>query len=174
MTCNEVVYCKDRKEEFFADCVYKKDPDGRCQQESVSEYSPGPVKNEECLARFVFYPTHMRENVLDETLFSDIFKYGASCNRKSYCDEGQIHACGNGLQDERRAYRGYVTLSVGFLRDVPGKNGVRVYDTALEDNRFHTDIVAYPGMAKTERKSIRMALLRHVLDNGGITPCCAG
>ncbi len=173
MTRTVLVDCKESPKDF-ADCVCKNDPDGRCQQKSVSEYSPGPVKNEECLARFVFHPTHIQDNDLNETLFNDVFKYGASCNRKSYCDEGQIHARGNGLQNEHRTYRGYATLSVGFLRGIPSENGVRVYDTAWEDNQCHADIVAYPGMAKKERKSIRMALLRHALNNGGITPCCTG
>lgn len=171
MTCNEVANCKNSKEEF-AGRVCKNDPDGSCQNESVSEHSPGPVGDEEHLARLVFYPAHVRENDLNETLFTDVFKYGASCNRKSYCDEGQIHVCGNGLQDERRAYRGYVTLSVCFIRNISSETGVRVYDTAWEDNQCHADIVACPDMAKKERKSIRMTLLRHALDNGGLTHCC--
>lgn len=167
MACNKFIPCKEIPKDF-ALCVCRHDPDGSCQKTRVSNYSPGPVADEEHLARFVFYPTHIADSDLCEALFSDAFTYGASCNRKSYCcDEGQIHACGMGLQHERRVYRGYVTLSVSVLRG----SGVRVYDTALEDNRCHADIVACPDIDKPKRKAIRIALLKHARENGVVRYC---
>lgn len=59
------------------------DADGHCQRVKVGATSPGPVLDEEIIARFVFAPTHLSKDgdEINETLFSDAFTIGASVNR---------------------------------------------------------------------------------------------
>lgn len=171
MNCSELKCCEDSKDEF-AGCVFAHDVDGGCQFESVSENSPGPVENNEILLRFVFKPHHLDDDELNETLFSDCFKCGASCNRGLFLDVDHLHKLGYDCQNEKRKYIGFVRLNVGFMRD-SCDNGIRVYDTALPYNKCHADVVSLPSLPKTQRKKVRMTLLNHVRTNGGVfSPDC--
>ncbi|NNM68751.1 MAG: hypothetical protein HKM00_02065 [Gallionella sp.] len=59
-----------------------KDRDGEMQTMKVSEHSPGPVANDELLARSLDYPNKfIAPGGLNDTLFQDAFSHGASVQR---------------------------------------------------------------------------------------------
>jgi hypothetical protein len=183
MACDEIGAYQGPKAAFVA-AVVNLDPDGGCQKEQVGKTSPGPVQDEEILGRFVFSPAHLTKvepKNLDESIVDDAFKFGASVNRiqvesKEFLDElhlkGEAMAegvrNGNGErppQPERR-YLGLLRFVARDVREINVKleyPRARVYDTSLEHDSLHGDIVADITLAngvleKVIKKDLRTRL----------------
>lgn len=116
---------------------------------SVSEFSPGIVKNAECIARQIFYPMHIDDDGEIKTVaFDDAFNKGLSINRLDYADEKDIHQLGESkaerdrLLKPERKYIGFVEASVSHFRTFfeCDKRAYAIFDTATEDVFHHADV----------------------------------
>jgi hypothetical protein len=64
------------------DQLLAKDPDGAKQSEKVSAFAPGPVGDDELLARSLEYPNKFdASGGLNDSFFDDAFRRGASAQR---------------------------------------------------------------------------------------------
>lgn len=165
-----------------ADLIDSAYPAGFCQSESVSDCSPGIVRGEEYLHRFVFSPVHVNpDGSLKTSFFSDCSTFGLSCQRSgSVIPDAETHLLGDtmiqnfnaGRQPEKpeRSYLGVVTANCDDVRmlrstdpSVPPyeKPMMAIYDTALPDNAKHVDVFQLQqelGLAKSQVKQVRRDL----------------
>jgi len=124
---------------------------------SVSEFSPGPVVNQEYIARQIFSPIHVEDdNSIKSTAFDDVANKGLSVNRMSLVEVETIHS--NGLEKQNRdnakalesgrpekanrEYLGFVQTKVETVRDYYDEDArvYSVYDSSLNSSREHADI----------------------------------
>lgn len=146
-------------------------PDGYCETESVSDFSPGPVRGEEYLHRYVFSPIHLHEGLVLPAFFNDAKDKGLSCERGAadfpvpdIHNRGKAQAQSfNGRRQPsqpERAYVGTVTAPVDGIRKVviEGKRVFAIYDTALSDNPDHVDVFEIADRTKAQKKLARLAL----------------
>lgn len=146
-------------------------PDGECESESVSDFSPGPVSGAEFLHRYVFSPIHLHEGSVLPTLFNDAKDKGLSCERgpsestpTDTHDRGkaQVHSFNERRQPSKpeRAYVGTVTAPVSGVREIvmEEQRVYGVYDTALADNPAHVDVFEIANRTRAQKKLARLAL----------------
>ena len=156
-----------------------KDKDGEKQMEQVSEESPGPVADQELLARSLDYPNKFTGlGGLNDTLFQDAFSHGASAQRLT--DGWDAHASDVHSRFEERArarregtdgrnpnpenlYIGAFHMTAAELRecklagDVPR---VSVYDAGEDSNKLHAEIIVDDtGLGRSQRKELRVRLM---------------
>lgn len=185
MACEEIgAFSGEQKR--FVDFVLQQDSDGSCQNFKVGEHSPGPVLDDEKLARFVFCPAHVKKigdeyGQIDESLFLDITGIGGSVNRLMESEgavPGDVHLRGESMAalvrqgslgrtpQPDRQYLGAIKLATKEVRALAVDEvacRVRVYDTSRGPNdQLHGDIVAnmrgLDGEKKALRKQLRVAL----------------
>ena len=145
--------------------------------EVATEYSPGPVSNEEFLYRQILSPIHYDKetNTLTPMAFDDASNKGMSVNRLKYTSEEQIVQMANNrvenynkLNPDKplRSFTGAVRfvcddirkITVSTEEDANPVRGCAVYDTANENDRSHADIcqiVKNKAHARSVRLSIR-------------------
>lgn len=139
----------------------------------ASEHSPGPVQNEEHVARLVVNPIHIdpSDGSLKPSLMSDVKDKGGSVQRLAHLDERKMVEEAAQRMRERnmtsdanrhRSVHGTVTLSVEEIRRITTHNGYRafgVYDTARADDQAHADILMLTMNTKSqEARSARQQL----------------
>lgn len=168
---------ESKKRADLIDCAF---PEGVCQTESVSDCSPGIVRGEEFLHRFVFSPVHIdTDGSLKTAFFSDCNTFGMSCQRsKSIVPEAKTHALGSAQIEKfnasraperpERSYLGVVSANceaVRMLRSADAtvvpyeKPMMAIYDTALTENPEHVDIFQLQqGLEKFKIKQARRDL----------------
>lgn len=176
----------------FVEFVLDADPSGVCQQVRVGTMSPGPVGDQELLARFIFAPTHTSGDTgkVDETVVADMFKFGASVNR--FGDDVSralvaLHVMGNALAKRirngstlrspqaDRKYLGVLIFIAGEARAIgvdstPAR--IRVYDRTMPTNRLHADLVANSvGLTKELKKELKGRLFILLLRAGIFKDC---
>lgn len=152
-------------------------PEAACEAESVSEFSQGPVANEEYLHRYVFSPVHLYDGQVLPTLFNDAKDKGLSCERGlSATPHPDLHARGvsqveafNGrrqISQPERSYVGAVTAQVERVRKIAeeGKRLFAVYDTALSENPAHVDVFEIAARTRAQKKLARLALAQAFTD----------
>lgn len=174
----------------WADAVVEADPDGAMQRQSVSGHSPGPVMDEEIVTRLVLDPIHYSKQAgqMLEAFFEDATKFGASVIREVHTTVNDTHERGRererairagegGRPPKNHTYLGFARMHVGTVRADASDGLARVYDTALPDFICHADIMidcrTMSGDSKADkaaRKRIRMSLLQHAMEMGGLTP----
>ena len=163
-----------------AEQLIAKDKDGAKQAEKVSEFSSGPVADDELLARSLEYPNKFNElGGLSEELFQDAFTHGASAQRLIHGWE--VHSSDVHNRFEIRAkkrregadgrspspenlYIGAFHLSAAELRacklDSDTLSRVRVYDAGKESDELHAEIVVdATGLSRPQRKEMRVRLM---------------
>ena len=149
------------------------------ESESVSEHSPGPVKNDENLCRPMVQPVHVKNGNVDPTAFNDAGTRGLSVNRLSLLSLGAILQLGRERADHQNARRGptagsmrrlvgYTSFSVNALRELvyprdeqseSSRRSFDVYDTATAVDKTHADVcILVPG--KQAERSLRLDLYR--------------
>lgn len=146
-------------------------PDGYCEAESVSDFSPRPVSGDEYLHRYVFSPVHLHEGAVLPTLFNDAKDKGLSCERgPSDSPPSDTHNHGKAqvqsFNDRRqpsqpeRSYVGTVTAPVNGVREIviEEQRVFAVYDTALSDNPAHVDVFEIASRSRAQKKLARLAL----------------
>ncbi|MBC3916932.1 hypothetical protein H8L32_05540 [Undibacterium sp. CY18W] len=167
------------------------DPDGACQGHKISSCSPGPVKDEEMLARSIDFP--LREDPasgLNDSLFQDAFTIGASTQRiDDDWDKSKsvVHARYEERARRRRSgedgrsanpdwlYVGSVLFLASELREsqldaVQRAGRIRIYDTAhSSDDPFHADVMVSADDLQTNkqlRKLLRVILMTKACKRG--------
>lgn len=171
----------------FVEC----DPSGDCQKHQLSPFGPGPVGDDEFLARSVDFPLRDDyEGGLNDSLFQDAFSVGASVQRVHAwsTQANDIHARYEQRASRRRSggdgragnpewrYIGAVHVLASELRqiklpDAAGKSGVRVYDTApSQSDSLHADVMVdvsqIQNNIKQGRKLLRVMLLTAAYKRG--------
>jgi hypothetical protein len=127
-------------------------PDCKCETETVCiEHSPGPIKDDEVIIRFIRNNEGHYDSQTGEILpgaFEEVCTRGLSVIRRKFATDEQIKK-----QQVNDGHVGYLEVEVKTIRDFkhspdPNYNtghtyDVRifgVYDTALENNTAHADI----------------------------------
>lgn len=163
-----------------AEQLIAKDKDGAKQTEKVSEHSPGPVDDNELLARSLEYPNKFTDSGgLSDTLFQDAFSRGASAqrlpdgwaahssdvhNRFEFRAKKRRDGADGRDADPENIYIGAFQMSAAELRacklDSDITSGVRVYDAGEESDQLHAEIVVdITGLKKHQRKEMRVRLM---------------
>lgn len=162
--------------------LVEKDADGGKQLERVSMHSPGPVKDEELLARSLEYPSKFHaQGGLNDALFQDAFSHGASAQRLTQgweSHEFDVHFRFEARAETRRngssekppspnfTYMGSLHMTASELRsfrlNVDDKARVRVYDAGNdESDPLHAEIIAdTTGLQKQQRHELRVRLMK--------------
>lgn len=157
-----------------------KDMNGAKQKEKLSEYSPGPVADNELLARSLDYPTKFTDlGGLNDSLFQDAFSHGTSAQRLLHgWDAHAPHVHGhfearakarregaNGRDpDPENLYIGAFHMTAAELRkcklDDDNAPRVRVYDAGDASDQLHAEIIVdATGLKKPQRKEMRVRLM---------------
>lgn len=157
-----------------------KDKDGTKQQQRVSHHSPGPVADEELLARSLDYPNKFTDTGgLNETLFQDAFTHGASAQRLIHGWDAHAPDVHNRFEGRARArregtdgrppnadnqYVGAFCMTAGELRacklDRDKGARVRVYDAGDEEDQLHAEIIVDDtDLNRPEKKELRLRLM---------------
>jgi hypothetical protein len=139
---------------------------------SASRYSPGPVGDDEDLARVVISPIHIDPESGQITLafLSDVKNKGGSSDRLTHCsvDEAitrsvaiQANRNATATADRQRVVQGVARFNAKRLRSISTRSGTQafgVYDTGREDNIGHADVCQLVADEK-EARSARWDLL---------------
>ncbi len=158
-----------------------KDLDGAKQFEKVSTYAPGPVGDDEMLARSLEYPDKFNPSGgLNDSFFDDAFTHGASVQRLiegwDFMASGvhnafEVRAESKRQGSEKRKpkpdniYIGSFHMTTGELRamqlEMEDRRRVRVYDAGVdESDPNHAEILAdNDGMDKRLRHLFRVMLM---------------
>jgi hypothetical protein len=157
-----------------------KDKDGTKQTEKVSECSPGPVSDEEILARSLEYPNKFTdEGGLSDTLFQDAFTHGASAQRLpggwdihssdvhsrfEFRAKSRREGTDGRPPDPENLYIGAFHMSAAELRacklDSDKASRVRIYDAGEAADQLHAEIVVdATGLSRPQRKEMRVRLM---------------
>lgn len=165
-----------------AEQLVEKDADGGKQLEKVSKHSPGPVKDEELLARSLDYPSKFHaQGGLNDALFQDAYNHGASAQRLTQgweSHEFDVHLRFEARAETRRngssekppspnfTYMGSLHMTAAELRsfrlDGDDKARVRVYDAGNdESDSLHADVIAdTSGLKKQQKHELRVRLMK--------------
>ena len=164
--------CKcTRYRQYFPDC--------KCERESVSEHSPGPVKDNEVLVRSLFRKQHIgKDGRVKPTYFRR-----EPPNRGFSVDRLALVGAKSLVESKRTdgRYMGYLRFTAARSSDVRAakiEDGTRlfcVYDSATVENRAHADICQNVNIPSgTENRKQRMMEfaweLRHVFGTSEPSP----
>ena len=127
--------------------VHKADADVcGCERFSVSDFSPGRVKDDETLHMLISDPQHLLDGKLNPSSLIQIDKGGLSTLREAANNDEFLATCAS-LQ-QRAAAKGnpwflhsVCNIAVGTLRYSNGDRFVCVYDTGVPDKPNHADIM---------------------------------
>lgn len=164
-----------------------KDQNGVLQMEKVSEHSPGPVTNDELLARSLDYPSKFTAlGGLNEELFQDAFSHGASAQRLPRgwgAHAVDVHSRFEARAKARREgtdgrapnpdnlYIGAFHIVAGDLRacklDSETASRVRVYDAGDAADTLHAEVIVdETGLNKPQKKELRVRLMTLAMQRG--------
>ena len=141
---------------------------------SVSEHSPGLVRDEETLARLVFTPLFLDEDTGGPTTaaLKDAETRGLSVDRLELVGLREVHRRGfekETATNSRKgdvnsvSYAGFVHVPCGAVRGLRDDEDGRqflVFDTATPENRAHADICHARFANDLQRKLARTALMK--------------
>ena len=142
-----------------------------CEKISVSEFSPGPVKDNEILLSVVTSRHFVSPNGrVAPTLFDRRMSNGISTDRKKHTTltDYDSRAAKLVARHPGKSNCGSIALSVKEIRAIHhgGARAVAVYDTALSGHESHAEIACteVPPAETPDRKKIRAILRKKVLD----------
>lgn len=147
----------------FPNCV--------CEQQAVSQFSPGPVLDSERLVTVVTSEKFISDDGrVEPTVFDSRISNGVSVDRKGHTTLAEYEARAEELvaSNDKKANCGSIEIKANLIREIKheGQRGVAVYDTALSHNTSHAEIACTEvPLPKTERrKQVRAHLRRKILD----------
>ncbi len=129
-----------------------------CETCSISSHSPGPVRPDEQLIRFVVDPLHVPNGKIASTLFSDAETTGSSVFRASETPDSVLLAEATKVVQKSTSKTGQPRKIIGViaapceifrLTGYADENDTRafcVYDTARVDCVGHGDVLAALGI----------------------------
>ena len=150
-------------------------PDCKCEEESVSEYSPGRVCDNEVLIRAIFRSDYVdQRGCLKPTYFQNVVRdftvRGLSVNRKGHVTEPDLKARLRHHPSNIHGYLGFIAATCGDLRRLRfnGSRAFCVYDSATEEDRSHADVCQSvspePSATRRESRTLRMKTARMLQD----------
>lgn len=176
--CRNFFECHEEHDSDFWKELGQRFPDCKCERSSVSRYSPGPVGDSESPLTVVTSDKYMNEGKVDATLFQSRISNGISTDRKDHTNKAEYDRRAENLvaNSPNKTNCGSIEMSVSEIRKIyhQESRAIAVYDTALEENPAHADIVSTeippigtPGRRKLLGK-IRRNVLNSVLHNGHV------
>ncbi|SDY52603.1 hypothetical protein SAMN05518669_11318 [Variovorax sp. YR634] len=149
-------------------------PSCACEQETLSEYSPGLVQDEETIIRMVCVPMHVHSKraELKSSFFSHVATFGASVQRLEFASDGELIGCVEALVGggEDRMWLGYVEAPASLIRSVQLGDGDTqsfcVADAALPENPAHAEIHCAQRIPEADHVEYRAELLRVFNERG--------
>lgn len=148
--------CKcTRYREIFPDC--------KCEVESVSEFSPGIVKDKEILVRTLYESVQVGRDGYETPLGfrNDVTKRGLSVDRLSYTDDNELRSekMNSSKFSNHLEFVGVFCGKIRSLRCDDNKRLFCIYDSATEQKRYHADICQNVYIERsTENRKLRMKL----------------
>lgn len=127
-------------------------PNCRCQGFSVSDYSAGPVEDDEILARILVSPQHMGSKGKPRAAaLTDAERNGLSLFRDDRAKDHEIRKVAEGLVEKARLWSpekagvfGVLMIRGGIVRscrrDTEDMPCYCLYDTALVDSTGHAEV----------------------------------
>jgi hypothetical protein len=127
-------------------------PNCRCEEHSVSEFSSGPVANDEVLVRLLVSPFHMQKKkaLPRAAALTDAERGGLSTFREKEATKEQIRTVAESLvkrarlADSKAGIFGVLKLKCSVVRDFCADGDTHgsycVYDTALRETTSHAEI----------------------------------
>ena len=164
--------CRDAAKETGSRCAkFAELGECVCEQVQSTDYSPGPVSNEEILIRHIFSPAHFDAGTgtLKPQAFSDVWGIGLSVTRGAHVLPEDFRSLTLQLlgvkkkRNPRNALVGVLLISVDTVRgmhfDAALGRMLCVYDTGTKSNPAHADVCT-PLMEPTsdEKAALRDCL----------------
>ncbi len=127
-------------------------PCGECERQSVSEYSPGPVRDTEDLVRLCL-PRQIRGGRIDLSSLGGTDGRGVSVIRCAYVSKEELDLKREAFAGKHGVAADDVRLAKVLCRKVrdiewAGRQGFNIYDTAGETDLSHADICRSACVAK--------------------------
>ena len=146
---------------------------GYAETVSVSLHSPGPVQNDETLARLLFSPLFVDADTGAPTTaaLKDAESRGLSVDRLSIFNADHVHERGYAKEKADGArktgmnklkYEGFIHVrcgSIRALRDVREQRQFYVFDTAAPENLAHADVCHGRFANEKEKRLARVGLM---------------
>lgn len=150
----------------------------QCENNTVSNHSPGPVSGTERLARFIFSPIHIGEKGIKPSLFSHVETRGCSIQRESFASKTDLGKFVTNFLtvDSKRNWHGVVVSSCNAIREIrlssgPSDQAVCVYDTGNVDNNAHAEMFwSFLDTNDGDRNELRALLMEAFKAHEIITP----
>lgn len=148
-------------------------PECGCEHESLSDYSPGLIQNDEKITRMVCSPMHIhpkKPNKVKSSFLSYAENRGVSMQRCPLAKSEELKNCVMALLGdvEERAWLGYVEAFAGEIRNVKRDSDQTqlfcVADAALESNAAHAELHLSMIMDEADRIESRALLLKKFSD----------
>lgn len=154
----------------FWEELEKAHPYCECERVSVSGYSPGPVDDDETLISVVTSENYLTEDGrIEFTFFDQRISKGMSVDRKKYTSRHCYDLRAEKLigASPRKENCGSIELEVKAIRKINYKEirAIAVYDTALRENKSHSEIVCaeVPPKGTDNRTKLRAELRKEIL-----------
>ena len=143
-------------------------PNCGCEAETMSPYSPGPVKPVETLVRLVCSPMHVHSKrpEIKPNFFAHAFSFGLSVQRLEHADYQELSQLAEGFlaPSEDRVWLGYVECPSNSLVNLrssdSGNRLFCIYDTAEERNPAHAEIGISHRIPEADQAEYRRHLMR--------------
>lgn len=159
-------------------------PNCECDAVSISQFSPGPVQQDERLARLVVEPKHLNpDGTIEVGSLRDVHENGLSLVRQLYVTEPELYQKAQSLAATQQArenkkaekdHRTPVALSVkGVINfdadrvrqwEIDGVRRFCVMDSATETDPYHADIAVNGTCKGSEASRIRDELRKTLID----------
>ena len=174
--------CKELERKYHdrgCKCIrYREEhPACECERYSVSDHSPGLVRDDELLIRTLYSPYQINEKgTVTPASFRDALERGLSVNRKSFISEADLRKGIEGKIErdrkegkERDEFYRVVTARCGDVRQLFSEDGERlfcIYDTASEEDVSHADVCQAldPPPGTPNRKMLRKKTSTRLFD----------
>lgn len=174
--------CKELERKYHdrgCKCIrYREEhPACECERYSVSDHSPGLVRDDELLIRTLYSPYQINEKgTATPASFRDALERGLSVNRKSFISEADLRKRIEGKIErdrkegkERDEFYRVVTARCGDVRQLLSEDGERlfcVYDTASQEDVSHADVCQAldPPPGTPNRKMLRKKTSTRLFD----------
>lgn len=145
------------------DSIISASPRCACERFQVSPHSPGPVKAEETITRFVFSEMHTtRQGKLKPNFFSHVEKEGCSSQRDELATDEELAALVKHYMDKPgTTWIGSVSVRAKMIRDLclqTGDRAVCIYDTGQPNNAAHVELYQARKIEEADGPEVRNLL----------------
>ena len=156
------------------DAVYASYGKGECEAESISEYSPGRVEDDELLTKLIVDPIHFdpATGVISPLAFQDATTIDLSLFREALASDEELQSAidaikatgASKLPPQDRGIQLVMQATAGDLRSLAFEGGSErmcmVYDTALPDKPAHASVFTPTSARKgAKQREVRRKLL---------------